>query len=212
MRATLLLALLLTACPHPDSDGTTVTGELGGESFDPTTVAFDVYGAGPEDSADPERDQYMVVFADSADLCPLLGPLFHYWWLRCESTCSGLYANQEAWPSGEVRMVWVGFTVDEDVEDVYTLASRDGPGSFTADYRPVDLSALAELDQQGCFDACTADYTFLLGDSGAASVGDLEISSVGSNRLEGDLDLLFSQGEIEARFTAEQCDMGLHGP
>jgi len=212
MRAIPFLALTMMGCPSTGSDGTTVIGDLGGEAFNPDTVVFDVYGAGPEDSAAPDDQQFMLVFADAPDACPLLGPLFHYWWLRCESACEGLLANQDLWPDGELRMLWVGITVDQDLEDAYTLANDDGPGLFTTTYRPVDLSRLEGLDQTGCFDACTADYGFLLTEQSRANVGDLELRGYSDELLEGELDVLLSEGEVQARFDAPQCDMGLHGP
>ena len=212
MRALPLLAICLLGCPRDPSDGIVVTGQLGGEAFDPATVVFDQYGAAPDDSAEPELQQLMLVLADAPDACPLLGPLFHLGWLRCESACSGLLAEQALWPAGELRVLWIGLTADQDIEAAYTLARSDGPGSFTASYRRVDLSCLEGLDQDACFAACTEDYAFLVTDQGLASVGDLEIRGYSSQLLEGELDLLFSQGDVQARFEAPACEMGLHGP
>jgi hypothetical protein len=212
MRLTLLPPLLLLGCPGGPGDGTTVTGQLEGEIFDPATVVFDAYGASPDDSAAPEQQQLMLVLADAPEACPLLGPLFHYAWLRCESACAGLYANQDLWPAEPLRVLWISLTEDAALESSYTLASSAGPGLFTAEYRPVDLGRLAELDEAGCFAACTEDYGFLFTAQGRASLGDLEISHHSSSVLEGELDVLFSEGEVEARFSAPACDMGLHGP
>lgn len=212
MRIVPLSLLFLLGCPRGPSDGTTVTGQLEGEVFDPATVVFDVYGASPDDSAAPEQRQLMLVLADAPEACPLLGPLFHYAWLRCESACAGLYANQDLWPSEPMRVLWLSLTEDDALEASYSLASSDGPGLFTAEYRPVDLSRLAELDQAGCYAACTEDYGFLLTGQGRASLGELEISAYSVSSLEGELDVLFSEGEVEARFAAPACDMGLHGP
>lgn len=211
MRATPLLALFSLGCPRGPGDGNTVTGVLGGEPFDPATVVFDEYSAGPDDSATSEQ-QLMLVLADAPEACPLLGPLFHYAWLRCESACSGLLEHQDSWPGAELRVVWVSLVVDQDVEAAYVLASSDGPGLFTATYRSVDLDRLADMDQDGCFAACTEDYNFLLGDQGSASVGDFEVDRYSPDLLEGELDLLFSQGDVKARFEASVCAMGLHGP
>jgi hypothetical protein len=212
MRISPLLLLPLLACPRGPDDGNTVTGQLEGEVFDPDTVVFDSYGASPDDSAAPEQRQLMLVLADAPEACALLGPLFHYWWLRCESTCAGLYANQDLWPDEPLRVLWIGLTEDEGLEASYELATSSGPGLFTADYLPVDLSPLQELDEAGCYDACTADYGFLLTGQGRASLGELSINRYGASLLEGELDLLFSEGEVQARFAAPSCDMGLHGP
>ena len=211
MRTAPLLLLTLMACPRGPSDGNYVTGELGGEIFDPDTVVFDSYGRGPQDTADPEQ-QLMLVLADAPDACSLLEPLFHYWWLRCESTCAGLYAIQDQWPTGELRVLWMGITPEDEVEAAYSLAASDGPGMFTATYRPVDLSVLSDMDEATCFDTCSEDYGFLLTDQGRASIGDLEVTGWNSARLDGSLDLLFSQGDVQADFEAPSCAMGLHGP
>ncbi len=212
MRICPLILAALIGCPRPDGDGTRVTGELGGEAFLPGTVVFDEFGAGPGDTASPEQQELMLVLADGPEICPLLGPLFHYSWLRCESACEGLYAGQALWPSGELRTVWVDAVVDGEVEAAYQLARDEGPGLFTATYRSFDISPLAELDQQGCFDTCSADYGFLMVEQVVASVGDLEIDAYSIDQLDGELDLLFSPGDVQASFEAPWCPMGLHNP
>ena len=204
------LLLFLLACTPRESDGITVTGDLGGQAFNPGTVVFDELGAGPYDTAGPEDQQIVVVLADADDVCPLLGPLYHYWWSRCESACNGLFEPQDLWPADELRVLWVGITVDEVLEDTYTLAASDSPGMFSANYRPVDLSLLADHDAASCFEACTENYGFLLTDQGRANTGDLELTGYDVDILEGSFDVLLSQGEVSASFDAPLCEMGLH--
>jgi hypothetical protein len=212
MRTLSLLATLLIGCPGGAGDGNIVTGDLSGEGFDAATLVFDEYGAAPDDSAAPEQQQLMLVLADEPEVCPLLGPLFHYKWLRCESTCAGLLEHQDLWPSDTLRVLWVEITVDEQLEGLYELSNAGGPGLFSADYRPVDLSVLEGMDQEACYTACTEDFGFLLTEQGSASLGELELDGLDDDVLEGELDVLFSAGDVQAIFDAPRCEMGLHGP
>ena len=206
----LALLTFLLACTPRESDGITVSGELGGSIFDPDTVVFDELGAGPYDTAGPEDQQLVIALADAEGVCPLLGPLYHYWWLRCESACTGLFEQQELWPDDVLRVLWVGVTVEETLETTYTLGASDSPGVFTASYRPVDLSLLAEHDAKSCYDACTDDYGFLLTDQGRANTGDLELTGLDGDILSGSFDVLLSEGQVDASFDAPRCEMGLH--
>ncbi len=209
----LLSALVLGACNGGgDSDDIDVSGELAGLPFEPPTVVFDRYGPGPQDTAAPDPAQLGLVLADGEELCPLLGALFHYTWLRCESACAGLYAQQALWPEGDLRVLWVELTAEDGFEGTYALSAAGGPGLFSADYRLLDLEALAELDEAGCLKTCQADYGFLQVDQGAANFGEVIIEAHGDDALEGRLDLLFDQGSAEAEFVAPRCDMGMHAP
>jgi hypothetical protein len=210
--ASALLFALAWSCSGRGGDGTRVSGDLDGEIFDPATVVFDDYGPGPGDSGIVDPAQLALVLADAPEVCPLLGPLFHYWWLRCESTCEGLYAQQALWPEEPLRVLWLVAVADGELEGDYQLSAAGGPGLFSASYRPVDLSRLEGMDQAACYEACVEDYGFLLVDQGAASLGDLSVEGHGAELLEGSFDLLFSQGSVEAVFEAPRCDMGLHGP
>lgn len=211
----LVLPLLCTfalGCPGGEPTGTYIAGELEGERFEPATVVFDLFGPAPEDSAAPEPPMLGLVLTDAPEACPLLGPLFHYAWLRCESACEGLLAQEALWPEGELRALWLIATAEEEIEADYALAGTTAPGRFTATYRAVELSRLAGMDQVGCYEACVADYAFLMVDQGAANLGELTVDGVTDDLLEGELDLLFPQGEVEGRFAAPVCGMGLHAP
>ncbi len=206
----LALSLLLLGCGPREDDGVTVRGMLGGAVFDPDTVVFQELGAGPYDTAAPEHRQFVMALADAEDACPLMGPLYHYGYLRCESACTGFFEQQELWPSSELRVLWLVVTVDEQLEASYGLATSDDPGAFTANYRPVDFGLLQGHDATSCYEACTADYGFLLTDQARANTGELELTGYDDEVLSGSFDLLFSEGEVEALFDAPVCEMGAH--
>jgi hypothetical protein len=201
--------LLLAACSRPSGENT-VSGELGGLAFVPATVVFDELSAGPGDSGPPDEHRALLALADAAAVCPLLGPLQHLDWQRCESACAGLFEEQALWPSGVLRLVWIGLTEGEALLGDYPLAPSDRAGCFTARYRPVDLTRLT--DEDACFASCSEDHEFLLSDEGEASLGTIELTAWSAEELAGTLDVLLPQGELEGAFSAEPCEMGAHEP
>ena len=209
MRPLPLLALSALACNPEEPPSDVLTGTLDGQAFAAGTVVFDELGPAPGDTAPPSERQAEVVLVDAAGACPLLGPLYHLAWLRCESACTGLIAEQAAWPDGELRTLWLGVTAGESATGHYDLAMSDGPGVFTARYRAADLSRLAGLDAQSCLAACTEDHDFLWTASDGGQWGELEVGTWDETALVGSVDLLLSTGELAGTFEAGPCAMGL---
>jgi hypothetical protein len=204
-----LVPLLALACNPGEVTDNAVVGTLAGREFTPATVVFDEVGPAPGDTAAPAEHQVEVALADSADACPLLGALYHLAWVRCESACNGLFAEQARWPGGELRVVWLGITAGESATGHYDMAMSDSPGAFSARYRPVDLSRLAGLDAKTCLTACAEDPNFLWTDPDQGQWGEMEVEAWEEDALEGTVDLLFSVGELQGTFEASRCAMGL---
>ncbi|MFH1466910.1 MAG: hypothetical protein ABIO70_21175 [Pseudomonadota bacterium] len=205
-----LLPLLAVACNREDVTANAISGMVGGQAFAPDLVVFDEVGPAPEDTVAPLELLAEIALASDPDACPLLGALHHLAWLRCESACNGLFAQQERWPAGALRVVWLGVTAGESATGHYDLAMNDSPGVFTARYRPVDLSRLAGLDAKTCLTACSEDRDFLWSGTDDGQWGALEVDTWEEDALGGSLDLLFSTGDLQGTFEAVRCEMGLY--
>lgn len=210
MRLHPLFALPALACNPDEPPVELLRGSLGGRAFAARTVVFDEVGPAPGDTAEPTERTAQVVLVDSAGACPLLEPLYHLAWLRCESACEGLFAEQEAWPAGPMRTLWIGVTAGASATGYYEFALNESPGVFTARYRAVDLSPLMGLDAKTCLTACTEDHDFLWTATDDGQWGELQVETWGEAALEGSLNLLLSAGELEGAFAASRCEMGLY--
>ncbi len=193
--------LFMVGCPGRGEDGP--GGSSGGDlDLQLRTVVFDEGQADSGAGGGP----LLLALADGDEACSLLAAVWSVGWVRCESGCQGLFDNQDAWPAGELRLLWLELFPDGQVEGHYDAGTTDAPGTFAGRYLQLDLGRLG--DQDGCFDSCLEDPSFLFTADSRSYSGDLEVESYAADLLQGSYDLIVTEGDSEGSFSAEPCALG----